>query len=185
MSQGQGIVGFTSGEPRQDIACPGCGFAPFVGMQWSCSPDGCGGTFDTFATRARCPHCDAQFAWTIRRLSLPGHHPARLGLGAPQDATGAERCAVSVGPSIECSRLRPIAPASVSRDYRTTDREIHVSVTVPSSHPGRREARPADRTSRPLHRLLRCRQRRALPSKDSSRARPPASFRPFPRRSPW
>ena len=28
----------------------------------------------------------------------PGHHPARLGLGAPQDATGAERCAVSVGP---------------------------------------------------------------------------------------
>ena len=37
-------------------------------------------------------------------------------------------------------RLRtvsPIAPASVSRDYRTADREIHVSVTVPSSHPGR------------------------------------------------
>jgi hypothetical protein len=30
----------------------------------------------------------------------------------------------------------PIAPAIVSRDYRTTDREIHVSVTVPSSHPG-------------------------------------------------
>src|SRR5215208_3857687 len=28
----------------------------------------------------------------------PGHHPARLGLDAPQDATGAERCAVSVGP---------------------------------------------------------------------------------------
>ena len=79
----------------------------------------------------------------------------------------------------------PIAPASVSRDYRTTDREIHVSVTVPSSHPGRREARPADRTSRPLHRLLRCRQRRALPSKDRSRAGPPASCRPFPRRSPW
>ena len=121
----------------------------------------------------------------IRRLSLPGHHPARLGLGAPQDATGAERCAVSVGPSIECSRLRPIAPASASRDYRTTDREIHVSVTVPSSHPGRREARPADRTSRALHRLLRCRQRRALPSKDSSRSGPPASCRPFPRRSPW
>src|SRR4051812_29530514 len=45
------------------------------------------------------------------------------------------------------------------------------SVTVARSHPGRREARPADRTPRPLHRLLRCRQHRALPSKDSSRAR--------------
>ena len=32
----------------------------------------------------------------IRRLSLPRHHPAWLGLGAPQDAPGAERCAVSV-----------------------------------------------------------------------------------------
>ena len=42
----------------------------------------------------------------------------------------------------------------MSRDYRTTDREIHVSVTVPSSHPGRREARPADRTSRQWHRLV-------------------------------
>jgi hypothetical protein len=110
VSQGRGIVGFTSGEPRQDIACPGCGFAPFVGMQWSCSPDGCGGTFDTSATRARCPHCDAQFAWTIRRLSLPGHHPARLGLGAPQDATGAERCAVSVGPVDRMFATPPDSP---------------------------------------------------------------------------
>jgi len=33
-------------------------------MQWLCAPDGCGGTFDTFATHARCPHCNAQFAWT-------------------------------------------------------------------------------------------------------------------------
>ena len=36
-------------------------------------------------------------------------------------------------------RLRtwdPIAPASVSRDHQTTDREIHLSVTVPSLHPG-------------------------------------------------
>jgi hypothetical protein len=34
-------------------------------MQWICAPDGCGGSFDTFATRARCPHCDAHFAWTM------------------------------------------------------------------------------------------------------------------------
>src|SRR5881398_2919957 len=27
-------------------------------------------------------------------------------------------------------RLRPITPASVSRDYRTTDREIHVSLLL-------------------------------------------------------
>jgi DNA-directed RNA polymerase subunit RPC12/RpoP len=47
-----------------DIACPECGFVPSKGMMWTCAPDGCGGTFDTFETRARCPHCDAQFAWT-------------------------------------------------------------------------------------------------------------------------
>src|SRR4029450_4192955 len=58
----------------------------------------------------RCPHCDAQFAWTIRRLSLPGHHPARLGLGAPQDATGAERCAVSVGPVDRMFATPPDSP---------------------------------------------------------------------------
>lgn len=61
----RGIVGFVHlPERRRDVACPACGFAPFVGLQWTCSPDGCGGAFDTFATRARCPHCDAQFAWT-------------------------------------------------------------------------------------------------------------------------
>jgi hypothetical protein len=60
------------GEPRSDIACPACGFSPAVGMQWVCSPDGCGGMFDTFATRARCPHCEAQFAWT----ACPSCHKA-------------------------------------------------------------------------------------------------------------
>jgi hypothetical protein len=51
-------------QPRQDIACPECGFAPCKGMIWMCAPDGCGGAFDTFETRAKCPHCEAQFAWT-------------------------------------------------------------------------------------------------------------------------
>jgi len=59
----------------------------------------------------------------------------------------------------------------VRRGYRTTHREIHVSATFPSSPP----ARPADRTSRPSPRLLRCRPRRALPSKNSARSPPPAS----------
>src|SRR5215212_6067729 len=93
--------------------------------------------------------------------------------------------AVSVEPVDRMFATPPDSPASVGRDYRTTDREIHVCVTVPSSHPGRREALPADRTSRALHRLLRCRQPRALPSKDSSRAGSPASCHPSPRRSPW
>ena len=50
---------------RPGIACPACAFSPPAGMQWICAPDGCGGAFDTFATRARCPHCEAQFAWTM------------------------------------------------------------------------------------------------------------------------
>lgn len=49
---------------RPGIACPACDFSPPPGMLWSCAPDGCGGEFDTFETRARCPHCEAQFAWT-------------------------------------------------------------------------------------------------------------------------
>lgn len=50
---------------RDGIACPACAYVPYAGMQWHCSPDGCGGWFDTFETHARCPHCDAQFAWTM------------------------------------------------------------------------------------------------------------------------
>jgi hypothetical protein len=139
--------------------------------------------------RHRCGDC---IAWHESRLypsaaracrALSCHHPARL--GARQDAHGAERCAVRVGPSLDCSRLHPIAPASVGRDDRTADREIHIAVTVPSAHPGRRAARPADRTSPPLPRLLRCRQRRALRAKNSARAGPQAFCRPSPRRSPW
>ena len=56
---------FQSRPRRPNIACPECGKSPAVGMLWSCSPDGCGGQFDTFETRARCPHCDAQFGWTM------------------------------------------------------------------------------------------------------------------------
>jgi hypothetical protein len=49
-------------------------------------------------------------AAAIRRLSLPDHHPARLGPGAPQDATGAERCAVSVGPVDRMFATPPDSP---------------------------------------------------------------------------
>lgn len=59
------VWSFEQNDRRPNIACPVCGYSPFVGMQWVCSPDGCGGTFDTFETHARCPHCEAQFAWTM------------------------------------------------------------------------------------------------------------------------
>jgi hypothetical protein len=52
------------GVERTNVACPACGVAPRVGQMWACQPDGCGALFDTFATRARCPGCDAQFPWT-------------------------------------------------------------------------------------------------------------------------
>lgn len=53
------------GQSRTGIACPRCHYVPLVGTQWTCAPDGCGGSFDTFDTHARCPHCDAQFGWTM------------------------------------------------------------------------------------------------------------------------
>ena len=53
------------GDIRDNISCPHCHFVPYAGTQWSCSPDGCGGTFDTFETRAVCPHCNAHFSWTM------------------------------------------------------------------------------------------------------------------------
>jgi hypothetical protein len=60
------VAKYVSARPagRPDISCPACAFSPPKGLQWMCYPDGCGGTFDTFETRARCPHCQAQFAWT-------------------------------------------------------------------------------------------------------------------------
>ena len=49
---------------RPDVACPGCGYMPSAYDQWICAPDGCGHSWNTFDTGARCPECDAQFAWT-------------------------------------------------------------------------------------------------------------------------
>ena len=50
--------------PRPGIACPRCGWQPYVGARWVCAPDGCGTAWDTFETGARCPGCDARFVWT-------------------------------------------------------------------------------------------------------------------------
>jgi Zn-dependent protease len=49
--------------PRRDgFACPTCKTAPPIGEYWKCGK--CGQPFDTFQTRAVCPHCSTQFAQT-------------------------------------------------------------------------------------------------------------------------
>ena len=50
--------------PRRDgFACPACESKPLLGAYWKCA--GCGGVFDTFATRAVCPYCSRPYAETI------------------------------------------------------------------------------------------------------------------------
>ena len=48
---------------REGFVCPGCGAKPLLGPRWKCSA--CGGVFDTFETRATCPHCGVQHANTM------------------------------------------------------------------------------------------------------------------------
>ncbi len=47
---------------RQGYACPSCGAAPLLGAYWRCGH--CEQPFDTFETRAACPHCGAQYSTT-------------------------------------------------------------------------------------------------------------------------
>jgi Zn-dependent protease len=47
---------------REGFACPVCKSAPPLGDFWRCAQ--CAKPFDTFQTRAVCPHCAAQFAVT-------------------------------------------------------------------------------------------------------------------------
>src|SRR5713226_6247356 len=59
--------------PRRDgFACPRCKTAPPVGDFWKCGQ--CRQPFDTFQTRAVCPHCAAQFAVT-KCLDCGGVYP--------------------------------------------------------------------------------------------------------------
>jgi len=57
---------------REGFACPRCTTAPPVGNFWKCGR--CGQPFDTFQTRAVCPHCAAQFSGT-RCLDCGAVHP--------------------------------------------------------------------------------------------------------------
>lgn len=47
---------------REGFACPSCGAKPPMGPLWRCAK--CGNPFDTFATEAECPWCNAQFGTT-------------------------------------------------------------------------------------------------------------------------
>ena len=47
---------------REGFACPSCHTAPPLGALWRCGQ--CGNAFDTFATNASCPQCDAQYNLT-------------------------------------------------------------------------------------------------------------------------
>jgi Zn-dependent protease len=51
------------------FACPSCRQAPIIGPLWRC--DKCQQQFDSFATRAVCPHCGAQFP--VTRCPECGH----------------------------------------------------------------------------------------------------------------
>ena len=47
---------------REGFACPACGAAPHTGKRWKCMQ--CGKRFDTFLSRAVCPHCGARYSTT-------------------------------------------------------------------------------------------------------------------------
>jgi Zn-dependent protease len=56
---------------RAEFRCPSCHLPPPVGEFWGCSR--CRKTFDTFATRGFCPHCNAEYNVT----ACPFCHSAR------------------------------------------------------------------------------------------------------------
>lgn len=63
--------------------------------------------------------------------------------------------------------------------------QVICAVSASSFNPACRQAPPAAQTSRPVPRRRPCRPHRAIPWTNESRAGPPASCRPVPRRSPW
>jgi Zn-dependent protease len=62
LRQAQALSRFAKLPRREGFACPRCKTAPPVGTFWKCAQ--CGQGFDTFQTRAMCPHCGAQFGST-------------------------------------------------------------------------------------------------------------------------
>ena len=62
LRQAQALLRFAKLPRREEFACPQCKISPPLGNLWKCGQ--CGQPFDTFETRAVCPHCAAQFAAT-------------------------------------------------------------------------------------------------------------------------
>jgi len=68
----QMLVRLAKAPRHAGFACPSCKAVPAVGNYWLCGR--CKQSFDTFETRAVCPHCAAQFAETAC-LDCGGKHP--------------------------------------------------------------------------------------------------------------
>lgn len=58
----QALLRFARLPRREGFACPACKTKPPMGDLWKCGQ--CGQSFDTFQTRAVCPHCATQFPMT-------------------------------------------------------------------------------------------------------------------------
>lgn len=62
LTQARALLKFEKMPRRDGFACPGCKAAPPIGALWKCS--NCQQPFDTFQSRAVCPHCSSQFPAT-------------------------------------------------------------------------------------------------------------------------
>ena len=62
LRQAQALARIAKLPRREGFSCPSCKESPPVGNFWVCRK--CRQAFDTFQTRAVCPHCSAQFAVT-------------------------------------------------------------------------------------------------------------------------
>jgi Zn-dependent protease len=62
LRQAQALARLAKLPRHEGFSCPSCKVSPLVGNFWRCSQ--CRQAFDTFQTRAVCPHCSAQFAVT-------------------------------------------------------------------------------------------------------------------------
>ncbi len=72
LKHAQALLRFAKLPRRDGSVCPACKTKPPIGAFWKCGR--CGNPFDTFQTRATCPHCATQFAVT-KCLDCGAVHP--------------------------------------------------------------------------------------------------------------